>query len=89
MRALVTLIIAGATAALFSAPALAAERVAKLDVTTAVTELAAQESCVGWGVRCELDVTPEFCIAADKCATALPGSAMLRYAERMAAIAGR
>lgn len=88
MSVLHKLIVASAVAALSCAPALSAEQLAKSGTATQVADLTAQEHCVGWGVRCEPEVLPEFCIADGKCATALPGSAMLRYAERMGAIAG-
>jgi hypothetical protein len=81
MRALLTLIIAGATAALLSAPAGAVEPV-KTDLKTAFSAQQAT-ACQGWGVRCEIDVTPSYCLAEDKCATALPGSALIRYDQRM------
>jgi hypothetical protein len=84
MRALSRLIIAGAAAAFISVPALAADRLAKLEPSADVT---AQESCTGWGVYCESDVTPEFCIADGKCAMALPASALVRYDQRMDAAA--
>ena len=80
MSAISRLIIAGAAAALISAPALASDRLAKLQPTTTVT---AQESCTGWGVRCESDVTTEFCFADGNCAVALPASALVRYDQRM------
>ena len=80
MSALSRLIIAGATAALISAPAIASDRLAKLEPSTSVT---AQESCTGWGVRCESDVATEFCIADGKCAVALPAAALVRYDQRM------
>ena len=80
MRALLTLIIAGATAALLSAPAGAGET-AKTTVKSTIS--AQQSSCQGWGVRCEIDVTPSYCLAEDKCAIALPGSALIRYDQRM------
>lgn len=85
MRTLEKLIIAAAAAALMSAPALAADRLAKIEPTT----VTAQESCTGWGVRCETEVTPEFCLAEDMCATALPASALLRYDQRMDAVTTR
>jgi hypothetical protein len=84
MSALRNLIIAGAAAAFISAPALASDRLAKLE-TAPVT---AQESCTGWGVHCEPEITPEFCIADDKCAVALPAAALVRYDQRMDAAAG-
>jgi hypothetical protein len=80
MRALLTLIIAGATAALLSAPAGAVEP-SKTDLKG--TFAARQSNCQGWGVSCETDVTPSYCLAEDKCATALPGSALIRYDQLM------
>ncbi len=85
MSAILRLIIAGATAALISAPAGASERAANLETAQAT----AQEECRGWGVRCEPEITPEYCIARDKCAIALPGIALVRYDARMDAILGR
>lgn len=84
MRTLNKLIIIAA-AALVSAPAIAADRLAKIESAT----VTAQETCTGWGVRCETEVTPEFCLAEDMCATALPGSALVRYDQRMDAVATR
>jgi hypothetical protein len=81
MRALQTLILAGATAALLSAPAGAVETAKSEIDKTAFT--AQQTTCQGWGVRCEPDVAPTYCLAEDKCATALPGSALVRYDQLM------
>jgi hypothetical protein len=86
MSAILRLIVAGAAAALISAPAIASDRLAKLEPSATVT---AQESCTGWGVRCESDITAEFCIADGKCAVALPASALVRYDQRMDAAASR
>jgi invasion protein IalB len=85
MRALYTLIIAGATAALLSAPAGAVETT-KTTVKPSFT--AQQTTCQGWGVRCQTDVTPSYCLAEDKCATALPGSALIRYDQLMDTVLG-
>ena len=84
MSVLRNLIIAGSAAAFISAPVFASDRLAKLE-TTPVT---AQESCTGWGVHCEVEITPEFCVADDKCAVALPAAALVRYDQRMDAAAG-
>jgi hypothetical protein len=89
MSALVRLMIAGVAAALFSAPAVAMDA-SKLD--RAFYEVATaqqQDDCRGWGVRCELDVTPTYCIADDVCATALPATALVRYDQHMDAVLGR
>lgn len=84
MRALANLIIASAALALLSAPASAASgRVAKVEQSAAT----AQQACVGWGVHCDPEVLAEYCIAADKCATALPASTLLSYDARMDAAA--
>jgi hypothetical protein len=82
MNALTRLIIAGAAAALFSAPAIAMEATKTASVTVADTTTA-QQDCRGWGVRCDIDVAPVFCIADDKCAPALTGTALIRYDQRM------
>jgi hypothetical protein len=89
MRALSTLMIAGTALALFSAPALAAfgTQAAPVAETAAVTAQA--ETCRGFG--CSLsaaEITPEFCIAEGKCATALPAASLLRYDELMDGTAG-
>jgi hypothetical protein len=80
MRALLTFIIAGATAALLSAPAGAVES-SKTDLKG--TFVARESTCQGWGVSCETDLTPTYCLADDKCATALPGSSLIRYDRLM------
>jgi hypothetical protein len=74
--------IAGAiAAALFSAPAGAMELKTKnASVANATT---AQQTCTGWGVHCETEVTPEYCIAADKCGVALPAASLIRYDQLM------
>jgi hypothetical protein len=88
MRALANLIIAGAALALISSPASAGMgRVAAIEMDTKAAT--AQQACVGWGVRCEPEVLPEYCIAADKCATALPASMLVRYDALMDAAATR
>jgi invasion protein IalB len=84
MSALRNLIIAGVAAAFVSAPALASDRLAKQETPT----VTAQETCTGWGVHCEAEVTPEFCIADGKCAVALPAAALVRYDQRMDAASG-
>jgi hypothetical protein len=84
MSALSRLMIAGAAAALFSAPVAAMEAKTKLDVS--YDAAAQQQTCRGWGVHCELEVTPEYCIAANKCAIALPAAALIRYDQRMDAL---
>jgi hypothetical protein len=81
MRALQTIIIAGATAALLSTPAGAVDTAKSRTDKTAF--LAQQTTCQGWGVRCEPDFAPTYCLAEDKCATALPGSALVRYDQLM------
>ena len=81
MRALLTFISAGATAALLRAPAGAVEST-KTDLKVTFTAQQAT-ACQGWGVHCEIDVTPTYCLAEDKCGTALPGSALIRYDQRM------
>lgn len=83
MSALTKLIAAGVAAALISAPAIALEANVK---SSPRTEVAAQQDCRGWGVRCPVDVTPTYCIADDSCATALPGIALIRYDQRMDAL---
>ena len=88
MSALSRLIIAGIAAALISAPAAAMETVRTASVTTTAT-VSAQEYCQGWGVRCDGEVAPTFCIADDKCATALTGSALIRYDQRMDSMISR
>jgi hypothetical protein len=77
--------IAGAAAALFSAPALASQT-SKLEAYQARPATAQQQTCQGWGVRCDGEVTPSYCIADDVCANALPGGAIARYDERMDSI---
>jgi hypothetical protein len=90
VSALTRLMIAGAAAALFSAPALAADVSTKLDAAFDTTTVAQQQDdCRGWGVRCELDVSPTYCIADDVCATALPATALVRYDQHMDAVLGR
>jgi hypothetical protein len=84
MRALATLIIAGTAAALFSAP-VAAQSPTKLDAVR-LDVATAQQTCQGWGVRCDTEITPEYCIADDKCAVALPASSLIRYDQRMDAL---
>lgn len=79
MSAFARLIIAGVAAALVSAPAVAKDRLAKFEPAP----VTAQESCHGWGVRCEPEITPQYCIADGKCAVALPASALVRYDQRM------
>lgn len=88
MSALTRLMIAGVAAALFSAPAIAMDASGKPDAR--IDNIAtAQQTCTGWGVRCDLEVTPEYCIADDKCATALPAALLVRYDQRMDALLGR
>lgn len=89
MRFLARLIEAGAVVALMSAPALASTHRHKIDAAANVTTAAQQHSCRGWGVHCEGEVTPSYCIADDKCAQALPGGMLLRYDQRMDALLGR
>lgn len=90
MSALSRLMIAGVAAALLSAPVAASEYAsAKLEAGFAASTTA-QQDCRGWGVRCDVvEVTPEFCIAADKCALALPGSMLVRYDQHMDTVLGR
>ena len=83
MSAILKLIAAGTAVVLMSAPVAAMDRTA-----TETAQVTAQEDCRGWGVRCEPEILPEFCIAEDKCAVALPGSALIRYDARMDAAAG-
>jgi invasion protein IalB len=82
MRVLQRLMIAGAALALLSAPAFA-HQTSKLDAFQVEPATAQQQTCQGWGVRCDGEVTPSFCIADDKCASALPGGAIARYDQRM------
>jgi hypothetical protein len=86
MRALYTFIIAGATAALLSVPAGAVETAKTIAAKQSFT--AQQTTCQGWGVRCQTDVTPSYCLAEGKCATALPGSALIRYDQLMDTVLG-
>ena len=88
MSALVRLTIAGAVAALFSAPALAADGVAKLDPLRTVAA-SQQQACQGGDMTCDIEVTPRYCIAEDKCAQALPSSALVRYDQHMDALLQR
>jgi hypothetical protein len=88
MSAFVRLMIAGAAAALFSAPVVAMEPSSKLDAFELATAQQ-QDDCRGWGVRCALDVSPTYCIADDKCATALPATALIRYDQHMDTVLGR
>jgi hypothetical protein len=74
VSALQRLIIAGVAAALVSAPAVAVERLGR---TAADSPLSAQNECTA--TRCETAKSPEFCIADDSCAQALPASAIVRF----------
>lgn len=85
MSAFLKLIVAGAAIAFLSAPAVATDRATKIETAHAT----AQQDCRGWGVSCELQTMPEYCIAEDRCAVALPGSAIARYDALMDAAAGR
>lgn len=90
MSALARLMIAGAAAALFSAPAFAMDASTKLNAASFDIATAQQQTCTpGWGVHCDAAVAPEYCIAADKCATALPGEMLISYDQRMDALLGR
>jgi hypothetical protein len=86
MTHLARLMIAGAAAAaLFSAPAMAMDSSTKLSPATQ-TAAAVQHTTVAAN---ETQVTPEFCIAADKCAVALPASYLVRYDQRMDEVLAR
>lgn len=86
MRALSRFALAPVALAFIGAPAVAgtAELEAQPKVATAT-----QQACQGWGVRCEPEALPQYCISADKCATALPASTLVRYDAIMDAAAAR
>lgn len=81
MSSLARLMIAGAAAALFSAPAMA---MTPSHQPVPVTEVAATQQA-----QPAAGPAPEFCIAADKCAVALPGDYLVRYDRHMDEVLGR
>jgi hypothetical protein len=85
MRALANLIIAGTALALMSAPASAAMGRAAAHVETA--DATAQQGCLAGGAACATEPLAQYCIADDKCATALPASTLISYDARMDAAA--
>ena len=83
MNTFARLMIAGTAAALFSAQAMAMDSsklapVADVAAAAQQTTVAATEASA-----------PEFCIAADKCAVALPADYLVRYDQHMDEILGR
>lgn len=84
MTHLARLMIAGAAAALFSAQAMAMDSSTKLSPLADVA--AVQHTTVA---ATETQVTPEFCIAADKCAIALSADYLVRYDQHMDEVLGR
>lgn len=85
MRALSRFALASVALAFIGSPAFAGTAEPQAEPKLAV----AQQSCQGWGVRCEPEALPQYCISADKCATALPASALVRYDALMDAAAAR
>lgn len=85
MRALSRFTLASVALAFIGAPVLAGTAELKAEPKMAV----AQQACQGWGVRCEPEALPQYCISAEKCATALPASTLVRYDALMDAAAAR